>query len=284
MRTTALDFPKSVLIETCNLCQGMCKFCPYPELRKNEDITFLSDEIVESLFNELKEHNVNRLTLFNNNEPLLDKRIYKFIVLAHKKMPNIEITLSSNGRLITKGILDKLYKCGLTTLYISIPCVERENYKNIMGTYPDKLFSVLNDVFEEHLIKMIRIAVPITKYLDEQQIRSKFKNFIVCTWNLEYKKSWCIGDKFFDIATDKSFAGECDRPMDQAVISSNGNVLICCRDWQEQNVVGNVYEKTLSEIWKGEEMKKIQELISNKQYSLIKCCSDCIIDCEAYKR
>lgn len=172
----------------------------------------------------------------------------------------------------------------MTTLYISIPCVERENYKNIMGTYPDRLFAVLHDVSEDYLTKMIRIAVPITKYLDEEEIKSKFKNFIVCTWNLEYKKSWGIEKKFFDVANAKSFAGECDRPMDQAVINSNGNVLICCRDWQEQNVLGNVYENTLLEIWQGKEMKKIQEFISNKQYNLVKCCSDCIIDCEAYKR
>lgn len=284
MRTVALDFPKSILIETCNLCQGTCKFCPYPELRKNEKKIFLSDQIIMSLFNELKEHNVSRITLFNNNEPLLDKRIYKFIMLAHSLMPNVEITLSSNGRLITKETLQKLYKCGLTTLYISIPCVESENYKNIMGIYPDKLFDILNDVSEEHLIKMIRIAVPITKYLDEKQIKNKLKNFKVCMWNLEYKKSWGIDEKFFDIAVDKSFAGECDRPMDQAVISSNGNVLICCRDWQEQNVLGNVYKNTLSEIWKGEKMQNIQNLICNKQYGLIKCCADCIMDCDSYKR
>ena len=137
---------------------------------------------------------------------------------------------------------------------------------------------------EKHLIEMIRIAVPITKFLNEENLKNKFKNYKICIWNLEYKESWGIGKKFFDIATDKSFAGECDRPMDQAVISSNGNVLICCRDWQEQNVLGNIYKNTLSEIWQGEKMKKIQELISSKQYGMIKCCSDCIMDCRMYKR
>ena len=199
-------------------------------------------------------------------------------------MPEAEIGLSSNGRVVTEEVLNRLLDSHLTTLYISIPCVDRDNYKEVMGVYPDRLFELLDSIEDEDLLRMIRIAVPITKYLDEEEMMRKFSKYKVCIWNLEYKSSWGIHDKFMEVARKDSIAGLCDRPMDQAVISSNGDVLICCRDWQSQNVVGNVYDSSLYEIWHNDKMKNIQELIALGKYNEIECCKDCIMNKETYKR
>ena len=51
IRSKALDFPKSVLIETYNLCQGECKFCPYKELRSGEEPVLLSTNKYKYLIN-----------------------------------------------------------------------------------------------------------------------------------------------------------------------------------------------------------------------------------------
>ena len=153
-----------------------------------------------------------------------------------------------------------------------------------MGVYPDRLFELLDSINDERILKMVRIAVPITKYLDEAAMMEKFKKFKVCIWNLEYKASWGIGKKFNEVAREDSIAGLCDRPMDQAVISSNGDVIICCRDWQSQNVVGNVYDSSIYDIWHSEEMQRIQNLIAQGKYSEIECCKDCVMNKEAYKR
>lgn len=284
LRKEALEFPKSILIETYSLCQGECKFCPYKELRISKEQTMLTTEKLLELLCEISQHKVSRLTLFNNNEPLLDKRIYEFVKVSHEMMPNVEIGLSSNGRAITKDVLDRLIGSNLSILYISIPCVDREDYKNVMGVYPDSLFKLLDSIEDEKLLKMVRIAVPITKYLNEDALMQKFKQFKVCIWNLEYKASWGIGKKINEVAREDSIAGLCDRPMDQAVISSNGDVLICCRDWQSQNVVGNVYNSSLFDIWHSEPMQKIQNLISQGKYSEIECCKDCAMNKETYKR
>lgn len=284
IRSKALDFPKSVLIETYNLCQGECKFCPYKELRSGEEPVLLSTNKYKDLINEISKYEITRLTLFNNNEPLLDKRIYDFVSMAYELMPEAEIGLSSNGRVVTEEVLNRLSDSHLTTLYISIPCVDRDNYKEVMGVYPDRLFELLDSIEDEDLLRMIRIAVPITKYLDEEEMMRKFSKYKVCIWNLEYKSSWGIHDKFMEVAREDSIAGLCDRPMDQAVISSNGDVLICCRDWQSQNVVGNVYDSSLYEIWHNDKMKNIQELIALGKYNEIECCKDCIMNKETYKR
>ena len=66
------------------------------------------------------------------------------------------------------------------------------------------------------------------------------------------------------------------------VISSNGNVIVCCRDWNYENVVGNIYNNTIYDIWHNEKMKKIQRLIIEQNYNAIDCCKDCNMNNKYY--
>lgn len=275
MRTKALDFPKSILIETSNKCQGQCLFCPYSTIRHHEKPIFMDFVRYQEIINEIANYDVKRLTLFNNNEPLLDSRIYDFLQYAHKKMSNIEITLSTNGRLLTEDILIKLKKSGLTYLYISIPTVNEKNYKNIMGNDVTEILSLLNSINDKEIIKMIRIAVPKTKYYNLDELNEKLSKYLICSWDLEYKENWNIDEAFNVIVDEEKYLGPCDRPLDQMVISSNGDVIICCRDWRYENVVGNIYTDSIYNIWHSNKMKKLQRLIIEQKYDDIDCCKDC---------
>lgn len=284
MRTKALNFPKSLLIETINKCQGECKFCPYDIIRKDEALTLLTKEKFKELIDEISIYNIERITLFNNNEPLLDDRIYEFIHYTKSKLPNTEITLSTNGRILTLDKIIKLYESGLTTLYVSIPVIEKEEYKHVMGVYPDKLLELLKSINEFRLLKMIRIAIPKTKYFKIEDFKMELGKYLLCAWNIEYKESWNIKDKILSIIDCIEYEGPCDRPLDQMVISSNGNVIICCRDWKYQNVIGNVYDNALYEIWHSKMMQDIQRLIIEKDYDNIECCKDCNMNLKYIKR
>ena len=72
--------------------------------------------------------------------------------------------------------------------------------------------------------------------------------------------------------------------MDQAIISANGDVLLCCRDWNHEAVVGNVKEEGLREIWIGERLRRYQEIIGQENYDMIELCSSCSRVCDLEKK
>lgn len=284
MRDTALDFPKSILIETLNLCQGECKFCPYKTIRSMEKPVYLEFKRYKEMIQEISKHGIKRLTLFNNNEPLIDSRIFDFVRYAALKLGKVEITLSTNGRLLSKEVLIKLKEAGLTYLYISIPTINEEHYREIMGTSVKPIIDILIEIEDKELLKMIRIAVPKTKYYDYEEQKSVLERYLLCVWDLEYKSNWNM-DKTFDSITDQlEYTGPCDRPLDQMVISSNGDVIICCRDWRYENILGNVYEDNLYDIWHSDKMKSVQNSIIMQDYNNIDCCRDCNMNIEFYNK
>ena len=73
----------------------------------------------------------------------------------------------------------------------------------------------------------------------------------------------------------RAFFGHCPLPFSVASILHNGDVLMCVHDWARKEIVGNVRDNTLSEVWNGERMREIRALISKRQYDSIAACRDC---------
>ena len=273
MRKTAREFPKSVCLETFNLCNGSCIFCPYVRVHDNKIL--LEDKYVFSIIDEAANMNIERFSLFNNNEPLLDDRIYDFIAYARKKMPNVRMTLSSNGKIITTEKLLKVIKNGIDNFYISIPTLDEEISHKIMGINAmdivEKIMGLPNELY-----KNIRIAVPMSRYFDKEIYKRVFEPYAirVITWEMEANAEWPEFETIKKLAQMKYEYG-CDRPLDQAIISSNGDVLLCCRDWKHEVVLGNIKEKTLLDIWHSEQMKCYQMKCEEGNQKDIPLCSSC---------
>lgn len=273
-RTEARQYPKSVCLETYSLCNGSCAFCPYQNISSQAPVR-LESTVVYRLIDEIAGMPVERFSLFNNNEPLLDERILDFIRYAREKMPNVRTTISSNGKILTAERIVQVIQAGIDRFFISIPALDSEAYQDIMGTDLKKILATIYDV-PKKFYPNLRIAVPKTKYFENEKYIKVFlsKGIKYIVWDMEASYGWEELAAIREISKLNYLIG-CDRPLDQAIISSNGDVLICCRDWYHDHCLGNVKTATLYEIWTGEKMRKIQEAIASERFSDINLCSKC---------
>ena len=283
MRKIARNNPKSVCLETCSLCNGACLFCPYKSVHAEPPI-YLDEKYILSVIDEASGMDVERFSLFNNNEPLLDERIYDYIKYVRKKMPSVRTTLSSNGKIITTDNLKRAIESGIDNFYISLPTLDTEMSKKLMGIDAEKVVETVLSL-PKKLYKNVRFAVPITRFFSKEEYARRFDHLGIryITWEMEANSRW---DEFAEICKLAEIRYEfgCDRPMDQAIISANGDVLLCCRDWNHEAVVGNVKEESLREIWIGERLRRYQEIIGQENYDMIELCSSCSRVCDLEKK
>jgi len=73
----------------------------------------------------------------------------------------------------------------------------------------------------------------------------------------------------------RMYFGHCPIPFSVASILHNGDVLMCVNDWARKEIVGNLRESTLGEVWNGERMREIRSLLSERRYEEIPACRDC---------
>jgi radical SAM protein with 4Fe4S-binding SPASM domain len=67
----------------------------------------------------------------------------------------------------------------------------------------------------------------------------------------------------------------CPHVFSVMAIMQNGDVLLCGNDWHEREVVGNVRQASLREIFNSPRMQEVRELMRQGRYDEIASCRNC---------
>src|SRR5574344_1887675 len=87
---------KRVYIETTNVCNLSCNFCPKTKREKK----FMSDKEFEIILKKIKPY-TNYIYLHLMGEPLLNSNLETFLEIA--KENDCKVNITTNGTLITKN-------------------------------------------------------------------------------------------------------------------------------------------------------------------------------------
>ena len=79
-----------------------------------------------------------------------------------------------------------------------------------------------------------------------------------------------------DIAYDESFS--CPQLYQRIIVAADGKVLMCSNDEENMNVIGNLYKENLYDIWHGEKLREIRELMKKPcGFKDIPVCNKCYL-------
>jgi radical SAM protein with 4Fe4S-binding SPASM domain len=295
LKRNVLPFPSSFCIQTINSCNGSCIMCPVAE-SKNKKTDVMTNKLFEKI---VKEISLDRLRfkflyLFLQNEPMLDKDIFKKISYI-KKISNgkIKTGLVTNGSILTSENIKELENNNLDELIFSIDALKEETYNKIrQGLNYKKIMENINKVIESKYNNYLAVKFVIQKYnISELSDFKKFwedKNLPVQittlnnrsgdlhTYNylLTKKREKSLSFKFKRHFSLKMVKG-CSTPLTTFNIMSNGDVILCCNDFSNKLILGNVNNLSIREIWNSEKYQRIREMLFNGEYKKIAGCSDC---------
>lgn len=74
---------------------------------------------------------------------------------------------------------------------------------------------------------------------------------------------------------NKVYSYLCNEAFDKLSINWNGDVTLCCADYDNFLIVGNIMDMDLKQIFTSNAADSYRDMIANRQYSRIKCCSNC---------
>lgn len=134
----------AVSIQTNQRCNMACRFCYYGQYPRYQTDESLPTALIEKIFSELAGAGYHgRLALYNMNDPLTDERIVGLLQSARSMLPDCRHYLSTNGRLLTQGLLDAILECvdvlrvndygGLPELDFSSPKVDLRDKRAFWG-------------------------------------------------------------------------------------------------------------------------------------------------------
>lgn len=282
-----LEKPLSLCIDACDICNFKCDFC-FHKYRQSDGKALdreLFDKIVKDM-EDFKEP-FKTVHLYNLGEPLINTNIAAF-TKALKDKNVAEITqITTNGSLLTKRMSEELVAAGLDRITFSIYGLDDATYKKFSSAQVS-FSQLLDNISYFYSVKgSCQVHVKIAgNYFDEKQKQEFIALFkdIADTYFIDNAVNlWP------DLVTVKEQSEEhmygmldtiaisriCPQPFYQMVIHSDGTVSPCCTDYDKRLIVGDIKEKSLREIWNGEQYRALRQCILREDLKEGMICQNC---------
>lgn len=265
-------FPPSVRIETTNACNARCIICPHRDLRRA--VTHMQDGFYRRLIDECSQAVCREVHLHNFGEPLLDKQLENRICYAKSKGIR-KVKIFSNGSLMTPDRAEGLIRAGLDEIKISFDGATREEFEKIR---PPLNF----DAVVENIARLVAMR---------NAARSPMKIRVACCSTTDKQETMRMLEKIVDgFAFGKihNWGGgangngrrrlrkPCSRLWRTMTILANGDVALCCLDYDGRRLLGRIDEKTtIADVWNSADYRKVRECHRQARQNEIALCNDC---------
>ena len=268
---------KKIYIETTNVCNLSCSFCP-KTTRTNQ---FMKASEFEVILQNIQAH-TNYIYLHVLGEPLLNKELPMFLNLAKKYQ--IAVNITTNATLLNKCQEVLLHSESLRQLNISLHSFEANDVQFTMNDYVQQVTNFVNEAKKTNLIVSIRLwnmdkdeirgentlnediismlqhqlqpDVSIRESLLEKQSVKLFDRIYL---NMAHKFEW--PDSTREVLSQQMF---CHGLRDHVGILADGSVVPCCLDSEGSIVLGNIFETPLQQIVESERAVAMYEGFSNR--------------------
>ena len=272
--------PNVIYIETTNLCNAKCIMCPHEKITRDPKI--MEDRVFYKIIKDCKKNNIENVQIFlhKEGEPLLDKKIFTRIKYVKDEIgTKNEIGINTNAMLLSKENSRKLIESGLDTIYFSVDGVEKTKYEKIRKNLDYDI--VVNNIKEFFKIKLelkssIKVIMQMLTIEDNSLDEKIFKEIwgkYPCEFYIKRMHSYLDGGRSsLTKELERKQIKICEDPFKILVIYTNGEVGLCCWDYNNEYSIGNILEKDLVILFNNEKahlMRKSQKKLDCK--NIIPC-------------
>jgi sulfatase maturation enzyme AslB (radical SAM superfamily) len=257
---------KFISLEAHTVCNQACFFCPVSIAPREKH--FMPTELYERILDQLSAHSetIEGVFMINYNEPTVDPRFVDQVRAIHAR--GLPAAVLTNATGLTPRRVDELCELGgLRYLSVNLSTLDREKYQRERGVDQAELVAKhLDYAATRPLAQYMEIVV-----LGEEdpshggafaEIRARYEGtrFLVVSRRLMDRAG------YLDVGDTASLRGRrlggCQnsgsRPLQHLHITAHGKCVLCCEDYDERYVVGDLSSQPLEEVLTSEEFTRLR--------------------------
>jgi radical SAM protein with 4Fe4S-binding SPASM domain len=278
-----LPFFVKLQIQTTTACNAACVTCPYPETAKTLPMGRMSEATFRTVVEQIRGRGVERVSLFLQNEPLVDPRIEEFTRLLKSREPAVKATLVTNGHFLDGARARALAEAGTDEISVSVNGFDARSYEATMeGLSFERILGNLREVgaarragelgtMEVRVValEMAGIAEALAKFREEVALDVYLKPVTNRAGDID--AAAMRGPQTRVAATPLA----CQRPFVKGYVLYNGDLILCNCDWRRSYVIGNVHEQELATLWRSERLERIRRALVALAFPADSPCAKC---------
>src|SRR4029453_2947895 len=255
-RDRAPILPEIVQIESTNLCNAKCVFCPRDEMHRKQGV--MSFDLFRKIVDECAELNITHVRVHNYGEPFMDRQLVEKVGYAKQKGIK-EAGMISNGPLMTEQGARGIIEAGLDAINISVDASGREVFDATrLGLNYDKVIANIERLLRgrkepgRNRPKLILSFVRQNNSVDEQAFIEHWKS-IADKIHITDLHNWAG-----TLNRESAVNYPCYRPWLTFTVLWDGRVSLCCADFDGKTILGGLDTPSIAEIWNSEPFRAVR--------------------------
>jgi radical SAM protein with 4Fe4S-binding SPASM domain len=249
-RERAPRLPDIVQIESTNICNAKCVFCPRDEMERKQGI--MSWDLFTKITDECAALGIGHVRLHNYGEALIDRKLVDKIAYAKQK-GIAEVGIITNGSLITEQVARGIVTAGLDAINISVDAAGKEVFESTrIGLKYDKVIAGVERILQARS-ELGRTRPKLILSFVRQNNSAEEHEFIA-KWGARADKihitdlhNWA---GTLNHESDVRFP--CYRAWLTFTVLWDGRVSLCCADFDGHHILGDLRTHAIAEIWNNE--------------------------------
>jgi MoaA/NifB/PqqE/SkfB family radical SAM enzyme len=240
-------WPDIVQIESTNLCNAKCVFCPRDEMQRRQGV--MDFDLFRKIVDECAELGITHVRVHNYGEPFLDRQLVEKVRYA-KERGIAEVGMISNGSLITEELARGMIDAGLDAINISVDAAGKEvfertrvhlDYDTVVGNI--RTLARLRRESGRRRPRLILSFVRQDNTADEQAFIDEWRH-VADKIHITDLHNWAG-----TLHSRSDVRYPCYRLWLTFTVLWDGRVSLCCADYDGRNVLGDLRSSTIAKIW-----------------------------------
>lgn len=277
-------YPRAITINNTCVCNARCTMCPTKYAKGR------TDPMPMDLFRRIAAQirpfapDVQEIHLGVHGEPFADKHLEDRVeICAAEGLPQTVIT--TNGSLLNEKRAARLLGAGPMSVVFSFESLQAEVYERIRVGLRHK--AVLKNILSflslrNKLCARTRIVLRFIQSSENEGEYEAYANFWrsrldpaldgihYCTMH-----DWAFGSQAVEGSGLDYGNTPCPQALEQMTILSDGQVALCCLDYDGQYHFGNLNETGLLEVYNSQQFDSVRAMHTNGLRSQLKMCCRC---------
>ncbi|MBI2834824.1 MAG: radical SAM protein [Acidobacteria bacterium] len=255
-RDAAPHLPEIVQIESTNICNAKCTFCPRDDMLRRQGVMDML--LYRKIVDECADLGIRHVRVHNYGEPFIDRTLVDKVRYA-KQTGIAEVGMISNGSLISDETARGMIEAGLDAINVSVDASGKEVFERTrVGLKYDKVIA--------NIEQLVRIRSELGRR------RPKLILSFVRQNNSEEERAFIehwrsIADKIHvtdlhnwagTLNRESNVAYPCYRPWLTFTVLWDGRVSLCCADFDGKEILGDLRTSGIRQIWNSEPYRRVR--------------------------
>lgn len=275
-------FPQEAAIEITNHCNLSCRMCPHSKMKREKGI--MNYELFCAIIDQLRVRS-EFVFLYGTGESLLVENFFDYASYAVKS--GLKTCLSTNATMLSDDRVERLIDSGIDFIVLAIDGTTKETYDKIRkGAHFEETVQRCKKLLQEKIRKKSRTDVIVQFIMTEENREESLRLRDLFTPEqqraINQFRLKPLYESYAQGINNVVHKHPCFFLWNFISIAWNGDVQLCCMDYDCSHSLGNVRSNSIQDIWNSAEIRRLRALHLACRHDDVALCRTCTLPEKEY--